>query len=280
MTRETKIGLLVGLAFIIVIGILLSDHFASTMQPPQASLFTATDNVLKSTVTPGAKQGAGSDLKVDTVKPNKQVGIGPGPNDGKAKVEVGPGDNVKKIIEIQGNPATDTAAKDADPGHTQAKGNEGNGDGDHEAVPAGMRQYTAEKGDNLSKIAAKLMGKNTKATRDAIIKANPSLQKNPDGITAGKTYLVPSKDGDSTTPNSGNSDTRTVLGPTTRPIGNDTVYTTKQGDNLWRIAIEQVGSSTAVAQIRELNKDVIKKGDSIQPGMKLRLPPKQMASAN
>ena len=34
MTRETKIGLLVGLAFIIVIGILLSDHMTSTTQPP------------------------------------------------------------------------------------------------------------------------------------------------------------------------------------------------------------------------------------------------------
>ena len=38
MTRETKIGLLVGLAFIIVIGILLSDHFTSTTQPHQAAL--------------------------------------------------------------------------------------------------------------------------------------------------------------------------------------------------------------------------------------------------
>ena len=33
MTRETKIGLLVGLAFIIVIGILLSDHIGSTTEP-------------------------------------------------------------------------------------------------------------------------------------------------------------------------------------------------------------------------------------------------------
>ena len=38
MTRETKISLLVGLAFIIVIGILLSDHFRSTQELPQAVL--------------------------------------------------------------------------------------------------------------------------------------------------------------------------------------------------------------------------------------------------
>ena len=38
MTRETKIGLLVGLAFIIVIGILLSDHLTSSTEPPMATL--------------------------------------------------------------------------------------------------------------------------------------------------------------------------------------------------------------------------------------------------
>ena len=38
MTRETKISLLVGLAFIIVIGILLSDHFRATQELPPAVL--------------------------------------------------------------------------------------------------------------------------------------------------------------------------------------------------------------------------------------------------
>ena len=37
MTRETKIGLLVGLAFIIVIGILLSDHLTSSTEPPPSA---------------------------------------------------------------------------------------------------------------------------------------------------------------------------------------------------------------------------------------------------
>jgi hypothetical protein len=45
MTRETKIGLLVGLAFIIVIGILLSDHLTSATEPPQAPLAQAGNDV-------------------------------------------------------------------------------------------------------------------------------------------------------------------------------------------------------------------------------------------
>src|SRR4051812_5445221 len=53
MTRETKIGLLVGLAFIIVIGILLSDHLTSTTEPPQAPLVQAGKDVRSGVTVPG-----------------------------------------------------------------------------------------------------------------------------------------------------------------------------------------------------------------------------------
>src|SRR5688500_10287746 len=53
MTRETKIGLLVGLAFIIVIGILLSDHFTSTTAPLQAPVTTTAPRVRDSVKVPG-----------------------------------------------------------------------------------------------------------------------------------------------------------------------------------------------------------------------------------
>src|SRR4051812_31677916 len=57
MTRETKIGLLVGLAFIIVIGILLSDHMTSTNDPPKAPLSAAGSNLRESVVTPAGPNG-------------------------------------------------------------------------------------------------------------------------------------------------------------------------------------------------------------------------------
>ena len=53
MTRETKIGLLVGLAFIIVIGILLSEHVSSTNEPQTAALGGAGANVRDGVMTPG-----------------------------------------------------------------------------------------------------------------------------------------------------------------------------------------------------------------------------------
>jgi hypothetical protein len=52
MTRETKIGLLVGLAFIIVIGILLSDHMTSSTEPPRRRCRSPGNNVRESVITP------------------------------------------------------------------------------------------------------------------------------------------------------------------------------------------------------------------------------------
>src|SRR3954471_6614091 len=54
MTRETKIGLLVGLAFIIVIGILLSDQLMRSTEPPAAPLATVGDTLRKGTTTPAS----------------------------------------------------------------------------------------------------------------------------------------------------------------------------------------------------------------------------------
>ncbi len=68
MTRETKIGLLVGLAFIIVIGILLSDHLTSSTEPPQAQLAQVGNNVRQTTVSPGATAPP-----ITTVTPPQQV---------------------------------------------------------------------------------------------------------------------------------------------------------------------------------------------------------------
>src|SRR5438045_4174571 len=54
MTRETKIGLLVGLAFIIVIGILLSDHLTQSTEPQPAVLAVAGNTVRAAITVPGA----------------------------------------------------------------------------------------------------------------------------------------------------------------------------------------------------------------------------------
>src|SRR5688500_1643917 len=95
MTRETKIGLLVGLAFIIVIGILLSDHFTSTIQPPPADLTVTEDIVNRSIVSPG--QGRvrerQSSITPDAVRPDREIIAGP--SNSQVQIDIGPGSGAR-----------------------------------------------------------------------------------------------------------------------------------------------------------------------------------------
>jgi hypothetical protein len=52
----------------------------------------------------------------------------------------------------------------------------------------------------------------------------------------------------------------------------------KENDNLHKIAREQCGGISFVSQIQEMNKEVLKGSDKLKIGMKLKLPPKQVAS--
>src|SRR5438128_4614865 len=93
MTRETKIGLLVGLAFIIVIGILLSDHLTSSTEPPQAALAGAGNNVRSAVTVPGQPAPQAPAATPQNATPNQPVPtqneLTPGPNP-VSIVKIGP----------------------------------------------------------------------------------------------------------------------------------------------------------------------------------------------
>jgi hypothetical protein len=73
MTRETKIGLLVGLAFIIVVGILLSDYLRSTGEPPQAALANAASAVRDAINSPGTNNPPITIVAPHDAPPQQQV---------------------------------------------------------------------------------------------------------------------------------------------------------------------------------------------------------------
>lgn len=99
MTRETKIGLLVGLAFIIVIGILLSDHINSSADPAPAQASKIYDSLQRSVSAPDSRQ-AGQTV---VVTPAPVLPRDPVPTEH----DVSPPDGVS-IIKIQpgGDPST------------------------------------------------------------------------------------------------------------------------------------------------------------------------------
>jgi nucleoid-associated protein YgaU len=341
MTRETKIGLLVGLAFIIVIGILLSDHLTSSTEPPPASLVAAGSNVRETISVPGGAQPAVTpvvtppqvtpqapvpvtrDLQPQ-IPPTAVVQVGPpGGSSPAAQPSVPsaplqapqpaqlqpptaqspasqppitfapeaaspPADSTRSAgqaeIQIAGADAPDTAlAKVAQqhgepivtvtPGMTQQP---------HPGSPAqhtnATRQYVAEPGDSVSKMASKILGANTKANRDAIIRLNPSLQQDPNKVIAGQTYQIPTNVAAPTSPA---APTATAPPPHQQlASAGEYWYIVKENDSLWKIASEQLGNPAAISAIKELNKETLKGSDVVHPNMRLRLPAKPLARAN
>jgi nucleoid-associated protein YgaU len=117
MTRETKIGLLVGLAFIIVIGILLSDNLTRSTEPPQATLAGEGNNVRSAVSAPGASNNPPimNTVAPVAVSPRQTV---PTPTDLAPKVQPvqpvqvavgGPSNSQAPIQRTAPAPADDTA---------------------------------------------------------------------------------------------------------------------------------------------------------------------------
>jgi nucleoid-associated protein YgaU len=383
MTRETKIGLLVGLAFIIVIGILLSDHMSSTNEPTSAPLAGAGSNVREGVTSPA---GEGQPVTVAAASQAADAPRAPVPTQADLNppapptgyVQVGPGGAPAGPTRITQRTAPPTPQPDPEPtpdgddraantgaggggapaGPAIARGNEpppsgeplappsqprknargtprpgdprelvlhhpedfqtegpdGNAQGNPPGAnpvsskptvgqargPSAPKSYTAEPGDSVSRIAARMYGANTKANRDLIIRANPPLQAEGNPVIVGKAYVIPNapavtvpgkparqpaNDGTAvaTRDNPGTKGDGTEAKPNPRTNGRkptpppaagpgEVWYTVKENDNLWKIAEAQLGTGNAWTQIRDLNKDVLKGGENVRPNMRIRLP--------
>jgi nucleoid-associated protein YgaU len=305
MTRETKIGLLVGLAFIIVIGILLSDHFSSSAEPTQAALSGAAASVRQAVNSPGSASPPITMVVPKETPPTQAVPthdeltqppspvIPSSPNRSET-ISAAPQPSIQSppaMVDQPDQVAGADAPSNAGEALAQAARQHGesvvpsNIDGSSKSALAptqsdasGPRSYRAQSGDSVSRMAARLMGSNTRANRQAIIDANPSLQQDPDRVIVGQTYTIPGR-----AVSSASAPPAGTAAPAPAPaLAAGNVYTVQEGDSLWRIANDQLGDPSAIDTIKQLNMDVLKGDDHdvITPGMKLRLPGKPVASAN
>jgi len=328
MTRETKIGLLVGLAFIIVIGILLSDHLTSSTEPPPATLANAGSNVRQTVTTPGSTTaapvttvatpaqvapqqpvptpselqprpqpvqivqvgGPAAQQQQQPVPQEQQAGVAlsqPPPQQPAQVTQVPPAGDAPIITQVPQNVPSSLAQAaqqhgeglvglDASGRTTQAPANTS-----WTTTLTGMNEYKAEPGDSLSKMALKLMGANTRANRDAIVRANPSLRQNPDRVIAGQSYVIPTAAGNAPAAQaSAPSQPAQMQQAAQTASASEYFYTVRENDSLWRIANDQLGNPNSVAAIKELNKEALRGGDVVFVGMKLKLPGKPLARSN
>ena len=286
MTRETKIGLLVGLAFVIVIGILISDHISSNNEPGGAPLRAAAENLRSSLgqsaddvapplrvparVAPQQPVPTADEINRHNVPPVHFVDQGatnptptPQPNSGGGNTI----DHLRDLARQNGEElvAPTKPTNTNQPGNNQANGNQ-------PPQPRALaRSYLAQAGDSLGAIAFKAYGSSCKSNRDLIASANPALADNCDLIVVGKTYVIPPLKGAPEAAGTSPATIETHREPI-KPAQATATYVVKSRDTLWSIATSQVGSSSAVGAIRELNQDVLNGSDHVRPNMKLKLP--------
>lgn len=255
MTRETKIGLLVALAFILVVGILLSEHVTRATEPPQANLVHAGSTVRAGIGAPGATgaQPPITTITAEQLQPKQPIPTHPELRQPSAPAGVvlvsptptapGQAPTASTLVPTPApaspaptptsptlvpsplpdappsvQPIVSTDQMTPSPWDALERSARAHGEqlvpvGDHARpsnvpsparaelappAPNGTREYLAEAGDNLHKIALKTMGASTKANRDAIVRLNPSLQQSPDKIIVGQRYLVPNVVGNQT----------------------------------------------------------------------------------
>jgi LysM repeat protein len=299
MTRETKISLLVGLAFIIVIGILLSDHFRATQELPPAVLSQVGSTARRATDGPEAANPGISFVSPSDATPKEAVpthdelitppspvipsstyGNRPANNqsaDNNSNTGAAPQDHG---IDAPANPLNEVAQRNGEP--IEPANVDGSARGDDSMTPqpapavAAPQQYKAEDGDTVSRMAAKFMGENSRDNRQAIIDANPSLQEDPDRVIVGKSYVIPALGGNASASNA-------VVPNNSNPSASGAYfYTVREGDSLWQIANDQLDDPSAVDAIKDLNTSILKgdQHDVVIPGMKLRLPAKPVAETN
>ncbi len=305
MTRETKISLLVGLAFIIVMGILLTDHMRSAGEPPQAALQDAGVAVRQALNSPGTGEPPIRMVQPTDVAPTQSVPthdeltrpappVIPSSNyQGNYQGDVSRTQTTATPPEDHGadlpgpKPLVDRAQRNGEPlvsanmdgsSRNEDLGSSNSSNVSNSPAVVSPSKYKAQPGDSVSRMAAKFLGSSSVENRQAIVDANPSLQDDPDRVIVGQSYVIPGARQTAMAPSS-----PAVIpspGKLGRTDGREYFYTVQDGDSLWQIANDELGDPSAVAAIKELNASLLKGKDTVIPGMKLRLPSKPAASAN
>ena len=149
--------------------------------------------------------------------------------------------------------------------------------------PTLPKVYVVGEGDNLAVIAKKFYGSEQGSKRTNIARifdANRRFLESPDEIYVGQKLVIPSL----SAPVPDKSRVSSVLASSMlekikslgkrhlSADGHRRRYVVQEGDSLWRIAAEQLGSGSRYSEIAGLNADILDDEDSLAVGMRLKMP--------
>ena len=278
MTRETKIGLLVGLGVILFFAILVSEFIsvANTQQTPHL------DQLTEQPVDP-----APTDTPVVTRRQ-------PLPTPGQTTAASNEQDPLTRpfefrIPEFQRNihslSQTDTPQRNTPPAESQRNTIPQNtfvpdrlvintrGDvtrHDNTTTQSGDRWHTVRDGESLSAISLKYYG--DRNYYHTIYEANRDRMSSPNDVMVGVRLLIPKRNGSTTTTQTTTPRQQPRPQRSSTPSTGYIEYTIQSGDTLSEIAQKHLGSVRHAQRIIDLNRKVIKNPDNVPAGVVIKIP--------
>jgi nucleoid-associated protein YgaU len=252
MTTDAKVGLLLGLVFIVIIAFLINGlpDFLKPSGTGELVRASAADVQGRSVII-----GAQAHLAVEEVAGRAPLRVSEPPT-GERVVHVFSKQTVEpvSVSEVQRPPAGETKT--------------------------GISIYVVQPGDSLGKIALKVYGPelgNKIATVQEIFLANKQNLKSPDSIMPGQKLVIPllhslqARMPDEPFFPEGMFERLKNAFPR-KDKSKFRQYDVQDGDSLWRIAEKALGDGTRYHEIAELNSNTISDMDDLSVGMRLKLP--------
>jgi len=281
MTRDAKIGLLLGLVFIFIIAFVINGLPSFSGQKNNNELTTNMVGLRNNPPAIGAKE-----RKIINPVPIVQLEQYP---------PAASGDDVRFGIALPGSRAAADKIDQSGPTAAAPPAAEENRSIEKETSKTSLpRTYTVSEGDSLAAIAKKFYGAEDgvkKVNVALIFQANRKVLKSPDEIYVGQELIIPPLP----RPASGKNKSASVfsgsefaevesIGKKHLPAGSEPAsqqggqtkqykrHTVQEGENLWRIAAAELGDGSRYGEIVKLNADILEDQDSLEVGMRLKMP--------
>jgi nucleoid-associated protein YgaU len=306
MTADAKVGLLLGLVFIVLIAFLING-LPGFLNPPSKLVVLPEDQ------KPSVVLNEQAEKAVKAMEPPTMVRVSEPPQENRADVTL-KGD--KPVIK---EATPEPKSVEPQPKNTIVSTDKSLEPKPVDSIPVKpvveSRTYVVQPGDNLSKIAVAMYGLeqgNKLATVQAIYEANKDQMKTASDILPGKklvipnlappsetssaTDAIPAKSADkpvdkattktadkpaakpagkSAKPKPANPDPGSFEQPKKKPVSQKDAgktYRVKSGESLWAIAEKQLGDGNRYREIISLNAQVLRKPDDVRGQMDLKLP--------
>ena len=297
MTSDAKIGLLLGLVFIFVIAFIINglpnfrdntdnNELTTNMMSRQNDPLGLPPGELERQYDFNWTEQLNNQLSgLDGVRPGVHTILGDG-HDVRSRTLL-----PENLPEVKGPVETaDENEPIADPGvpaPIPAEGTESKRPTIARRLPPKI--YVVKEDDNLSGIAKKFYGpeegnKTLNITR--IFEANRKLLKSVHEIYVGQKIIIPSLPASTSDKTKPASTLPSTIFEKVKSIGRTRLlgdragakqsgwYVVRDGDNLWKIAAEQLGTGGRYGEISKLNADILDDEDYVVAGMRLRIPPR------